>query len=135
MTEPQQQQILIAANPNSSKFQRLRLSCATGQLHCTAELHSMIGYAGWSEAIMAFVRGGGYYLRSELAKLDVQTLLLWGRNDTFANPKFADKYQENIKQCQIVWLERCGHWASIEQPAETARLLLDFVSSGLPVRQ
>ena len=95
----------------------------------------MIGHAGWSEAIMAFVRGGGYYLRSELAKLDVQTLLLWGRHDALANPKFAVKYQENMKQCQVVWLERCGHWPSIEQAAETAKLLREFVASGLPVHQ
>ena len=93
------------------------------------------GCAGWSEAIMAFVRGGGYHLRSEMSKLEMQTLVVWGRNDSLVNPKFADKYQENIKQCQVVMLGKCGHLPSIEQPAETANLLLDFVASGVPVHQ
>lgn len=83
---------------------------------------------------MAFVRGGGYHLRSVLPQLSVETLVLWGLNDKFANPKYAVKYKENIKQCQVVWLERCGHWPSFEHPKETAKLLLQFVRSGLPVQ-
>ena len=84
---------------------------------------------------MAFVCGGGYHLRSEMSKLEMQTLVVWGRNDALVNPKFADKYQENIKQCQVVMLGKCGRLPSIEQPAETANLLLDFVASGVPVHQ
>ena len=82
---------------------------------------------------MAFVRGGGYHLRSAMPQLTVETLVLWGCNDKFANPKFAVKYEETIKQCQVVRLDKCGHWPSFEHPSETAKLLLQFVSSGLPV--
>lgn len=82
---------------------------------------------------MAFVRGGGYHLRSELAKLTVETLVLWGRNDNFAIPKFAVKYEEKIKQCRVVWFDECGHWPSYEKPAKTAELLVEFVRSGMPV--
>lgn len=62
---------------------------------------------------MAFVRGGGYHLRSELPKLIVETLVLWGCNDKHANPKCAENYTRNIHQCQVVWIDRCGHWAAL----------------------
>ena len=82
---------------------------------------------------MAFVRGNGYHLRSELPKLEVQVLILWGRNDKLVDPELAKNYEASIKQCQVVWLDNCGHWPSVEQTAETARLLLAFVASGLRV--
>ena len=43
---------------------------------------------------MAFVRGKGYYLRSEFPKLTMETLVLWGQNDKFVNPKLAPNYEE-----------------------------------------
>ena len=95
----------------------------------------MLCHAGWSEAVIAFAHGGGYHLRSQMSKVTVQTLILWGRNDNFVNPKVAVKFEQNLKNCQVVWLERCGHCASVEHPALVAELLLRFVSDGLPVRQ
>lgn len=80
---------------------------------------------------MAFGRGGGYHLRAQMPKLAVETLVLWGRNESFVNPKLAVNYEEHIialsyprcdfclflKQCQVVWLEEC---ASFEHPKKTA---------------
>ena len=94
----------------------------------------LVDLAGWSEAVMAFARGGGYQLRSGFSRLEMDTLIIWGLNDNFVNPKGAPNYQENIKHCQIVWLEQCGHCASVERPEEVANLLLKFLKSGLPVQ-
>jgi pimeloyl-ACP methyl ester carboxylesterase len=94
-------------------------------LACTA-LH--LEQTGWSQALIAFTRSGGYgSFQAKLAQLQSKTLILWGRQDRILGIADADKFQQAIPQSQLIWIEASGHVPHLEKPSETARAILDFL--------
>jgi pimeloyl-ACP methyl ester carboxylesterase len=54
-----------------------------------------------------------------LWRIRVPTLVLWGAQDKLIAPSYADVFAKNVKNAQVVMIERCGHLPLAEQ-AETA---------------
>ncbi|HWC23878.1 MAG TPA: alpha/beta hydrolase [Flexivirga sp.] len=63
----------------------------------------------------------------DLAKIDVPTLIVWGRNNPFGETPEADAMHANIKGSELVLFEDCGHWPQHEQAAKYNPLSLDFI--------
>lgn len=63
----------------------------------------------------------------ELANVQVPTLLVWGRDDTITPPFVAEQFREHIRNSRRVYIDQCGHAPPIEQPAEFATALRDFL--------
>jgi pimeloyl-ACP methyl ester carboxylesterase len=57
-------------------------------------------------------------------------LVLWGRDDEWIPVAHAQRHEAALPAARIVILERCGHMPQEEQPAETLRLLLEFLGDG-----
>jgi pimeloyl-ACP methyl ester carboxylesterase len=102
-------------------------SYASADALACAALH--LERPGWSQALIAFTRSGGYgSFQAELGRLQPPTLILWGRQDQILGIADAEKFRQAIPQSQLIWVEACGHVPHLEKPAETARAILDFLS-------
>jgi len=51
-----------------------------------------------------------------LTGLDVPTLLLWGREDAFANIETARAIAERVRDARLIVLDDCGHLPTLERP-------------------
>jgi pimeloyl-ACP methyl ester carboxylesterase len=67
------------------------------------------------------------YMLSELAKVNVPTMIIWGRDDTITPPFVAKQFCKNIHNAELVFIDNCGHAPPIEQPDEFTRHLHRFL--------
>ena len=51
----------------------------------------------------------------------------WGRQDHLLLPRQAARAQAAFPSARLHWFERCGHFPHWDQPAETARVILETV--------
>jgi pimeloyl-ACP methyl ester carboxylesterase len=58
-------------------------------------------------------------------KIDIPTLLIWGRNDKVIPVRYAKKFK--IPNSKIVLLDHCGHYPHIEKIEEFIRIILKFL--------
>jgi pimeloyl-ACP methyl ester carboxylesterase len=65
-----------------------------------------------------------------LAKIAVPTLVVWGRDDRITPVECGTTYAESIPGARLHVIERCGHFAHLEQPAELARVVREFCAGG-----
>lgn len=66
-------------------------------------------------------------LEGDLDRIDVPTLLVWGKDDTIT-PKFVgEKFHDLIKNSELVLLDECGHAPMMEKPVEFNNALADFL--------
>ncbi len=70
----------------------------------------------------------GMYLGDELARLDVPTLVLWGEHD-MAPLEEGRRESARIARAQFVAMTGLGHHPFLEAPAETARLIREFLNA------
>lgn len=70
-----------------------------------------------------------YNVKSELEKLKLPTLIVWGRDDRITPPIVAEEFKEHLVNAQLVFLDRCGHSPPIEQPETFSRILRDFLKN------
>ncbi|GAA1740199.1 alpha/beta fold hydrolase [Luedemannella helvata] len=63
----------------------------------------------------------------DLARIDVPTLIVWGRNNPFGEVPEADAMHRNIKGSELVIFDECGHWPQHEQAEKYNQLSLDFI--------
>lgn len=66
---------------------------------------------------------------ADLRLIRCPTLLVTGAEDAVAPPAAAQAMAEKIKGAKLKVLDQCGHWPTIEKPAESARLLTEFLRS------
>ena len=62
-----------------------------------------------------------------LRRLDLPTLILWGRRDPIAVEAIARRLGRDIPRAQVAWLEGVGHYPMLEAPEAWAKRLLEFV--------
>lgn len=70
------------------------------------------------------------YMLSDLAKVAVPTMIIWGRDDSITPPFVARQFCERISTAQLRFIDKCGHAPPIEQPHEFSRLLDAFLTDG-----
>jgi len=65
-------------------------------------------------------------LERRLWRIRVPTLVLWGAQDRFIAPSYAEIWAKHVKSAQVVTIERCGHLILQEQPEACAKELQRF---------
>ena len=73
----------------------------------------------------AFDEGAAVRIEA-LRKLNIPALILHGRQDPMPE-SIALENQRLLKGSRLVWLDRCGHWAWIEQPAAVEKAMFEFL--------
>jgi pimeloyl-ACP methyl ester carboxylesterase len=71
-------------------------------------------------------------LTDELARLDLPTLIVWGREDKVTPPDVAEMFQRQIKNAHLRFIDHCGHAPNLEHPDVFAGLLRGFLPSCFP---
>jgi pimeloyl-ACP methyl ester carboxylesterase len=85
---------------------------------------------GARAAAHALLTGGETFgLPALLRKVRAPTLVVWGADDTWIPLRDADRFVRDIPGARKVVLERCGHVAQEEKPAEVARLIQEFIAT------
>jgi 4,5:9,10-diseco-3-hydroxy-5,9,17-trioxoandrosta-1(10),2-diene-4-oate hydrolase len=68
------------------------------------------------------------YIRDNLGKIAVPTLIVWGKQDRLRPVAHADVAKEGIPNAQLHLFDPCGHLPPIEYPDEFNNLLLEFLA-------
>lgn len=63
----------------------------------------------------------------ELAHVAVPTMIIWGSDDSITPPFVAQQFRDHIPQAELFFIDQCGHAPPIEQPAQFAHLLDEFL--------
>ncbi|MDJ1182919.1 alpha/beta fold hydrolase [Roseofilum casamattae] len=83
----------------------------------------------WREAMVSFTLSGGYNRTEQfVGRVAHPTLVLWGDSDRILGIKDAPKFPQVIPDCELVWIEKCGHVPHLEKPERTAELILQGLS-------
>ncbi len=61
-----------------------------------------------------------------LTRLDLPTLVLWGKRDPVAVPAIARRLAAEIPGARLEWLDELGHYPQLEDPPAVARSLTEF---------
>ena len=88
---------------------------------------------GDSYTINAFIESvlrGEDYIDDKVKTIKAPTLLIWGREDGLTPVGIAEAYVQDIPGAQKVIIEKCGHVAQLEKPAEFNAALLKFLEGG-----
>jgi 2-hydroxy-6-oxonona-2,4-dienedioate hydrolase len=87
-----------------------------------------------AETVMGALVSGAWddsWLRSDaLRKLSCPTLVLWTEHNPGQSAERAAEVAKNIRVCDMVVLKQSAHWPQWEEPAEFARLHLEFLGVG-----
>ena len=67
-------------------------------------------------------------LGDKLHQVEIPALLIWGSNDTITPPFVAEKFNELIKNSKLIMIEKCGHAAMMEHPAQFNEHLEGFLT-------
>jgi abhydrolase domain-containing protein 6 len=71
---------------------------------------------------------GNTRIEKRLGLIKAPTLLLWGEQDRIMPRSYADKFAKGIAgPTTIEIIAGAGHLAELDKPAETARIILDFL--------
>ena len=61
---------------------------------------------------------------AELGNLPVQ--LIWGENDAWQVPDWADRLHRSIPRSKLTVIENCGHFAMEDHPEKISELIISF---------
>lgn len=85
---------------------------------------------GWSDALIAFTKSGGYgYFGDQLSQIKQPSLIIWGENDRILGTEDALKFQKTLPHNQLIWISECGHVPHLEKAQITAEHILKFSQS------
>jgi pimeloyl-ACP methyl ester carboxylesterase len=102
-------------------------SYATVDAQACAASHLQV--PGWRQALIRFTQSGGYCsLESQLPKLRVPTLILWGESDRILGTKDAGRLHRAIPNSQLTWIPEAGHVPHLEKPELTAQLIQEWLA-------
>jgi len=67
------------------------------------------------------------FVRLDLRKIIAPMLVLGGRYDRIAFPRWTIQYKHHAPHAKFMMLEKSGHFPFVEQTDETMRVLRDFL--------
>jgi pimeloyl-ACP methyl ester carboxylesterase len=65
-------------------------------------------------------------LEHRLWRIQAPTLIIWGAEDRFIPPSYAEIFREKIAKAQVVKIPNTGHVMSLESPAALADAVLQW---------
>jgi pimeloyl-ACP methyl ester carboxylesterase len=89
-------------------------------------------YASFLRAILEFGRvlpgqEGEPKVTERLSRIAVPILLVVGRDDILTPVSFSELIQQRIPGAELAVIPDCGHITFVEQPEESARLVVEFI--------
>lgn len=67
-------------------------------------------------------------LTAFLPKIQAQTLVLWGEEDTFQPIQYGERLVSDIPRARLVRIKSAGHFVMLDQPEEVEKNLLAFLA-------
>ncbi|HMB97192.1 MAG TPA: alpha/beta hydrolase [Balneolaceae bacterium] len=67
-------------------------------------------------------------IADELVHISQETLVIWGENDPFQKPVYAEKLAGVIPNTELIWVKNAGHWLIDEKPEEVGNHIQTFFS-------
>lgn len=55
------------------------------------------------------------------------TLVIWARDDEILDLEFADRFNDEISNSKLVYIEECGHLGVLERPTDMAEEIFNFL--------
>ncbi len=74
-------------------------------------------------------------LRNRLHRIQVPTLVLWGRQDRIVSAEYGRTFSDGIRASQFHVIDQAGHFPHVEQPAIFAQHVKRFVKQALCQRR
>ena len=71
-------------------------------------------------------------LSDVLHKIENETLLIWGLNDTITPPRVAHDFNRLIKNSTLRFIDKCCHAPMMEQPEKYNDVLEEFLNQKIP---
>ncbi|TGM93631.1 alpha/beta hydrolase [Leptospira levettii] len=85
----------------------------------------------WNGQILKQIRKEGYFLESQLDKIQAPCLTIWGKEDKVIHYSVMDVLKKKLKsKLETVLLENMGHAPMIEDPELSAKLVQDWIING-----
>jgi pimeloyl-ACP methyl ester carboxylesterase len=72
-------------------------------------------------------------LADQLQKIENETLLIWGLNDTITPPRVGHDFNRLIKNSTLRFIDKCCHAPMMEQPDKFNEILDEFLNQPVPV--
>ncbi len=95
-----------------------------------ATFEAMAGRVGGQNgAAQMRALANGADLTDRLAAVRVPALLLWGKQDGLAPTAIGQKLADALPNARLVELDECGHLPTLEQPAEVARIVAEWLGN------
>ncbi|MBX2979780.1 MAG: alpha/beta hydrolase [Flavobacteriales bacterium] len=70
-------------------------------------------------------------MATEIPKLKMPVLLIWGRQDTITPPHVAEEFHTLIPHSELHWIDQCGHAAMMEHPEQFNTILETWLAKTL----
>jgi len=66
-------------------------------------------------------------MAKDLPKMHLPTCIIWGKNDSVTPPEVAEEFHRLLPNSSLNWIDKCGHAAMMERPAEFNKLMLSWL--------
>jgi 2-hydroxy-6-oxonona-2,4-dienedioate hydrolase len=78
------------------------------------------------------MKRGEDFLDGRLSKLQMPTLIIWGRSDRLTPLQLGERFHREIKGSKLEIIDQCGHMPQQECPQSFNALLTRFLATGSP---
>jgi 2-hydroxy-6-oxonona-2,4-dienedioate hydrolase len=68
-------------------------------------------------------------MAKDLPKMHIPTCIIWGKNDNVTPPAVATEFDQLLPDSELFWIDKCGHAAMMEHPAEFNKILNSWLES------
>jgi pimeloyl-ACP methyl ester carboxylesterase len=67
-------------------------------------------------------------LKKRIHRVKAPALLVWGKEDTFVPPIYADEFTRRLPGARLQTIDQAGHAPHLDQPDTVARIVREFVN-------
>ena len=102
--------------------------------HATDELvdecYNIVNDRGQLIRILAIAKSAiRHNMAEEVPKMNLPTLLIWGKNDTITPPEVAEEFHDLFPDSELYWIDKCGHAAMMEHPEVFNEILAKWLKT------
>lgn len=112
-------QVAVEMSYESQQLRKSRDILRIGGLHCQKQ--------GWKEANVDFIKREGYCISKRVREVKCPTLVMWGKQDRVLPKDNAQRFVQEIENCNLEIIEDCGHSPHIEKASLVTANILNFV--------
>ena len=68
-------------------------------------------------------------LADSLGVVDCPTLVVWGKDDVYIPPRYAEAQTKVFPRAKVHVLDGCGHWPFVDDPERVAKLVIPLLNA------